>query len=33
VALSNGSSFVGTAVRWHDSFALGAELPQPGILW
>lgn len=32
VALSNGSSFVGTSVKWHDFFAVGAEIPQPGIL-
>jgi subtilisin family serine protease len=30
VALSNGSSFVGTAVRWHASFAFGSEIPLVG---
>ncbi|MFN8075712.1 MAG: trypsin-like serine protease [Kineosporiaceae bacterium] len=30
VALSTGSSFVGTSVKWHDSFAYGAEIPQVG---
>lgn len=30
VALSNGTSFVGTAVKWHDSFCYGAELPLVG---
>ncbi|GLZ33624.1 hypothetical protein Lesp02_58120 [Lentzea sp. NBRC 105346] len=32
-ALSNGSSFVGTAVKWHDFFAVGAEIPAGGTLW
>ncbi|MGN9813555.1 S8 family serine peptidase [Micromonospora sp. BQ11] len=30
VALSTGSSFVGTAVKWHDSFAYGGEVPGAG---
>jgi hypothetical protein len=30
VALSNGSAFVGTTVKWHDLFALGAEQPRVG---
>jgi hypothetical protein len=30
VALSNGSGFVGTTVKWHDFFALGAEQPRVG---
>ena len=30
VALSNGSSFVGTAVRWHDNFTFGSEIPGVG---
>jgi hypothetical protein len=30
VALSNGSSFVGTAAKWHESFASGAEVPGVG---
>ncbi|MDP9816091.1 S8 family serine peptidase [Spirilliplanes yamanashiensis] len=30
VALSNGSEFVGDAVKWHDSFAVGAETPLVG---
>ena len=30
VALSNGSSFVGTGVKWHDFFAVGNELPTVG---
>ncbi|MET0491735.1 MAG: VCBS repeat-containing protein [Actinoplanes sp.] len=33
VARSTGSSFVGTGVKWHNYFAAGAEIPQPGILW
>ena len=33
VALSNGSQFVGTAVKWHDFFAAGTEIPAPGVLW
>jgi len=33
VATSNGSSLVGTSVKWHDSFAVGTEIPQPGSLW
>ncbi|WP_344174372.1 S8 family serine peptidase [Pilimelia columellifera] len=30
VALSNGSSFVGTGVKWHDNFAFGTEVPGAG---
>ncbi|MFI5491773.1 FG-GAP repeat domain-containing protein [Actinoplanes sp. NPDC051859] len=30
VALSNGSSFVGTGVKWHNYFAAGAEIPGTG---
>lgn len=30
VALSNGSSFIGTAVKWHDSFCYGNEIPLTG---
>jgi hypothetical protein len=30
VALSNGSAFTGTTVKWHDFFALGAEQPRVG---
>src|SRR5689334_10703642 len=30
VALSNGSSFVGTGVKWHNYFAVGTELPTVG---
>ncbi|MFM8890571.1 MAG: FG-GAP repeat domain-containing protein [Planctomycetia bacterium] len=31
VALSNGSNaFVGTAVKWHDDFCYGTEIPQVG---
>ena len=30
VALSNGSRFVGTAVKWHDYFAAGNEVPAVG---
>jgi hypothetical protein len=30
VALSNGSAFVGTSAKWHDSFAFGAEQPRIG---
>jgi len=30
VALSNGSSFVGTGVKWHDNFAAGTEYPLVG---
>ncbi len=33
VARSTGRRFVGTGVKWHDYFAVGAEIPQPGILW
>ena len=32
VALSNGSGFVGDGVLWHDFFAIGAEIPAPGVL-
>jgi hypothetical protein len=30
---SNGTRFVGTGVTWHDFFAVGNEVPAPGILW
>ncbi|MCG8927781.1 FG-GAP-like repeat-containing protein [Lentzea sp. CC55] len=30
VALSNGSAFAGTAVKWHDWFAVGGEVPVAG---
>ncbi|MGC4897588.1 FG-GAP repeat domain-containing protein [Micromonospora sp. DT31] len=30
VALSNGSSFVGTAVKWHDFFSIAGEFPALG---
>ncbi len=30
VALSNGSAFVGTSVKWHDFFALNVEVPAIG---
>jgi hypothetical protein len=30
VALSTGSSFAGTAVKWHDWFAIGSEVPAVG---
>ena len=30
VALSNGSSFVGDGVKWHDRFAIGTEWPAIG---
>jgi hypothetical protein len=33
VARSTGSGFSGTGVKWHDYFAVGSEIPQPGILW
>jgi len=33
VARSTGRGFTGTGVKWHDFFAVGAEIPQPGILW
>ena len=33
VARSTGTRFVGTGVKWHDFFAVGDEIPQPGILW
>jgi hypothetical protein len=33
VARSTGRTFTGTGVKWHDFFAVGAEIPQPGILW
>ncbi|HEX6342088.1 glucosaminidase domain-containing protein [Umezawaea sp.] len=32
VALSNGSGFAGDGVLWHDFFAIGAEIPAPGVL-
>jgi len=30
VALSNGSQFVGTAIKWHDAFCYGQEVPTVG---
>ncbi|MBB4763778.1 FG-GAP repeat domain-containing protein [Amorphoplanes digitatis] len=33
VARSTGSGFAGTGWKWHDFFAVGAEIPQPGVLW
>jgi hypothetical protein len=33
VARAAGRTFTGTGVKWHDFFAVGAEIPQPGILW
>ena len=33
VARSHGRAFTGTGVKWHDFFAVGNEIPQPGILW
>ncbi|MEU8234089.1 VCBS repeat-containing protein, partial [Actinoplanes sp. NPDC048967] len=33
VARSTGRAFTGTGVKWHDFFAVGAEIPQPGIMW
>jgi len=33
VARSTGVAFFGTGVKWHDFFAVGSEIPQPGILW
>jgi hypothetical protein len=33
VARSTGSSFAGTGWKWHDFFAVGSEVPQPGVLW
>jgi hypothetical protein len=33
VARSTGGGFAGTGVRWHNWFAPGSEIPQPGILW
>ena len=33
VARSTGGSFAGTGWKWHDYFAVGSEIPQPGILW
>jgi hypothetical protein len=30
VAISNGTSFVGTAQKWHDSFCYGTEIPLAG---
>src|SRR4051794_2760836 len=32
-ATSNGSSFVGTGVKWHDFFAVGSELPGGAMTW
>jgi subtilisin family serine protease len=33
VARSTGSAFTGSGVKWHDWFAAGTEIPQPGVLW
>ncbi|GLW35848.1 hypothetical protein Areg01_87830 [Actinoplanes regularis] len=33
VARSTGSKFLGTGWKWHDYFAVGSEIPQPGVLW
>ncbi|WP_261568478.1 FG-GAP repeat domain-containing protein, partial [Frankia gtarii] len=33
VALSNGSRFVGTGVKWHDHFGVGNEVPLGGSYW
>ncbi|MEV4637536.1 VCBS repeat-containing protein [Actinoplanes sp. NPDC049548] len=33
VARSTGSTFLGTGWKWHDLFAVGSEIPQPGVLW
>ncbi|MFG1609483.1 FG-GAP repeat domain-containing protein [Actinoplanes sp. NPDC049265] len=33
VARSTGSSFSGTGWKWHNYFAVGSEIPQPGVLW
>ena len=33
VARSTSSSFIGTGVKWHNYFAAGTEIPQPGIMW
>ncbi|MEV6599196.1 VCBS repeat-containing protein [Actinoplanes sp. NPDC051346] len=33
VARSTGNTFWGTGWKWHNFFAVGAEIPQPGILW
>jgi hypothetical protein len=33
VARSTGRAFFGTGAKWHDFFAVGSEIPQPGILW
>jgi hypothetical protein len=30
VALSDGTQFVGNSIKWHDHFAMGAELPRTG---
>ncbi|TWP54146.1 CHAP domain-containing protein [Lentzea tibetensis] len=30
VALSDGSKFIGTTQKWHDWFAMGAEVPEVG---
>jgi hypothetical protein len=34
VATSTGTGFVGSGAKWHGSFALVAEIPQPSaMLW
>jgi FG-GAP-like repeat len=33
VALSNGTYFNGTGVKWHDLFAVGDEIPAPAMIW
>ncbi|PRY20542.1 FG-GAP repeat domain-containing protein [Pseudosporangium ferrugineum] len=33
VARSTGGTFLGTGWKWHNYFAVGSEIPQPGILW
>ncbi|WP_244911631.1 FG-GAP repeat domain-containing protein [Actinoplanes regularis] len=33
VARSTGSKFLGTGWKWHNYFAVGTEIPQPGVLW
>ncbi|HZM84211.1 MAG TPA: FG-GAP-like repeat-containing protein [Candidatus Limnocylindrales bacterium] len=32
VARSTGSGFTGDGVKWHDHFAVGSELPAPGVV-
>ncbi|MGI5499270.1 FG-GAP-like repeat-containing protein [Lentzea sp. CA-135723] len=32
VALSTGSGFAGDSVKWHDWFAMGAEIPAPALV-